>query len=131
MPVQGDFATTENFFYTRNDLSLPLPSDFDTMEGQARAICGKALQPSQQDISAMESGTANAGNPLHCFALSYQVSFLRALGVPTARGVKVKVMRKINGGDVDWALGAALMQALAGKRNRRGFPDHVQLATLL
>merc|ERR1712203_517407 len=61
----------------------------------------------------MHSGNADAGNPKTCFALSYQTMLLKALKASNP-GIDVRVAHKINGGDVDWALGAALVHFLQG-----------------
>merc|ERR1712187_1084412 len=58
--------------------------------------------------SDMKAGKANPSNPNECFGLCFQVALLEALKAPTTEGLTVQIVRKINGGDVDWALGAAL-----------------------
>merc|ERR1712110_189990 len=65
-----------------------------------------------EEQQAMASGTADANKPNACFGLTYQVGLLAALGAPKIKGVSVEIMRKINGGDVDWALGAAITHTL-------------------
>jgi len=87
----------------RNDLGMPMLSDMAAMESQAREACGS---------TPAEAGKADAGRSDGCFALSYQAELLRALGAPTAKGVSVSIANSVGGGDVDWALGAALLHIM-------------------
>jgi hypothetical protein len=78
------------------------------MEGAASKSCAdmpKSLFPKEDD---MKEGKANPVDPKHCFGLSFQAALIRALRIPGTAGVKVDIARKINGGDLDWALGAAV-----------------------
>mmetsp|Transcript_126265 Transcript_126265/g.403585 ORF Transcript_126265/g.403585 Transcript_126265/m.403585 type:complete len:114 (-) Transcript_126265:296-637(-) len=58
-----------------------------------------------------------------CFALSYEASLLKALKVWEI-GATVKIVHKINGADVDWALGAALVHFLQGNAE----PESVEVS---
>jgi len=120
LPVRGPFAATENFFYVRKELSLTLKDELRPSDTEASDACSKAMVAVPAEISSMEEGSADAGRPTQCFALSYQNALLQALKIPTTPGVKVQVMRKINGGDVDWALGAALVHFLQSRANGNG-----------
>merc|ERR1719433_1036026 len=102
-PLSGQFMATENFFHVHNALSLPLHGGLADMSSAAKDVCARALAPRPGKPAAMESS---------CFNLSYQVSLLRALGARPDLGVGVDVVHRINGGDVDWVLGAALVRAL-------------------
>ncbi|CAE7195518.1 APY5 [Symbiodinium natans] len=102
LPVRGRFAATENFYYVRNDLQLPDKEGVCPTEAEAKAVCGKSLQDSAGDRA--------------CFALSYQLAFLGALKAVDVPGIEIEVQRKINGGDIDWALGAALAHLLSTPR---------------
>merc|ERR1711879_1086589 len=51
-----------------------------------------------------------------CFSLSYQLAFLSAVNALNG-GNEVQVKRKINGGDIDWALGAALVHLLQTRQS--------------
>ncbi|CAJ1428114.1 unnamed protein product [Effrenium voratum] len=93
---RGSMIATENFFYVRKDLNLQAEGVCPS-EAEAREACGKDLA----------GGTSERG----CFALSYQRAFLSALQA-LDQGTQVQVKRKINGGDIDWALGAALAHLL-------------------
>lgn len=97
LPLRGSMVATENFFYVRNNLGLPQKEAVRPTDAEAQATCSAPWPP------ALESG---------CFGLSYQVSLLGAL---KASGDTVKVQRKINGGDIDWAIGAALVHLLDGR----------------
>jgi hypothetical protein len=106
--VHGAFAATENFFYVRNDLKIALDGNIDAMEAAASKGCSdlpKSYLPQEAD---MKEGKANPSDPKHCFGLSFQAALIRALRIPGRAGVKVDIARKINGGDLDWALGAAV-----------------------
>jgi len=110
LPLRGSFAATENFFYARSGAALG-DGDGSLLLNDAKLVCSQEMNLSEEEISKMESGDADAGRPSTCFALSYQAALLKALKAPSAFGA-VRVMRQINGGDVDWALGVALMQLL-------------------
>lgn len=97
LPLRGSLVATENFFYVRNDLGLPQKEGVRPTDVEAQAACSQSWSP------AHENG---------CFGLSYQVSLLLSL---KAGGDIVKVQRKIKGGDIDWAIGAALVHLLDGR----------------
>ncbi|CAE7354571.1 APY5, partial [Symbiodinium pilosum] len=107
LPVRGHFAATENFYYVRNDLQLPNKEGVCPTDAEAKEVCGKSLADSAADRA--------------CFALSYQLAFLGALGAVDVPGIEVEVQRKINGGDIDWALGAALAHLLSSRVEPAGF----------
>lgn len=104
LPLKGgEYIATENFFYVQADLALGLEGTLlnsRTLESVAEKDCAKTVKG--QDHSADT-----------CFALSYQASLLKVLKTEE-RGASVKIARTINGGDVDWALGAALLHYLQG-----------------
>jgi len=117
LPIRGELVATENFFYARNSLSLPLQATPSAMQEAAKYACGQSKTPAPVELENMKKGVADPGKPNECFGLSYQAALLDALKVPRTVGVKVQIMRQINGGDVDWALGAALMHVI-GKKSR-------------
>jgi len=112
LPLRGKFACTENFFYVRSNEALPISGGLASMDAQAGEICSRALVPTPEQAAIMDSGK-EPDRPNSCFGLSYQVVLLQQLGAPTLPGVEVVIQRKINGGDIDWALGAALVHGLA------------------
>lgn len=118
LPLRGQFAATENFFYVRNDAKMPLLSSQTSMQEAAKFVCSLAEKNEDREIERMKAG--NVSRPKACFALSYQAALLEVLKVHTSVGVKLEIARQINGGDVDWALGAALMHSIA---NTRGTSD--------
>jgi len=109
LALRGRFVATENFFYLREDLKLPLDADVTAMKDAAKVGCETALNPSVELEAAMRAGTADPMKQKACFGLSYQVALLETLRASTSPSVQVKIARNINGGDIDWALGAALM----------------------
>jgi len=134
VPLAGTFVATENFFYSQADKKLGL-QDRDVQQGAfeagAETVCAAVLTPTEEERAAMEKGTASAVEPKHCFALAYQAMLLKALKVP-APAVPVRVVRQIRGGDVDWALGAALIHHLQGHAARQvGLPAWVPVVLLL
>ena len=48
-----------------------------------------------------------------CYAISYQNQLLEALKATKANGVDVDIIHQLNGADVDWALGAAVVQYIS------------------
>lgn len=118
LPVRGVLAATENFFYVRDRLSLALSAEPADMHSASTATCAAAWTPE-----------AGEGGAAACFALSYQEALLQALRVPTTPGVRVEIKRQINGGDVDWALGAALMHAIGEGRGSDQDHDVLRLTT--
>jgi len=96
LPVRGSLIATENFFYVRQDLKFSNLEGVPPSQAEATEICGKDL------ASSVEKA---------CFSLSYQLAFLSAVKA-FDEGIDVQVKRKINGGDIDWALGAALVHLM-------------------
>ena len=99
-PVRGQFIAIENFWYVRNDLKLPFDASPD-----ARA---KAVE------KACEENTASVNldkpkKPKSCFALSYQNALFDALKARKSDGADIEIIHELNGADVDWALGAAIV----------------------
>ena len=99
-PVRGKFIAIENFWYVRNDLKLP----FDA-SSSARAKAAK---------TACEDNTASANldkpkKPKSCFALSYQNALFDTLKARKSDGADIEIIHELNGADVDWALGAAIV----------------------
>lgn len=117
LPLVGPFVATENFFYVQDKLALKLE---DTVVGQAKleevaqSACSAKLEPTAEERASMERGAADAGNPNSCFALSYQAALLQTFQI-AIRNLEVRIAHKINGGDVDWALGAALVHFLQAR----------------
>mmetsp|Transcript_4979 Transcript_4979/g.12104 ORF Transcript_4979/g.12104 Transcript_4979/m.12104 type:complete len:491 (-) Transcript_4979:225-1697(-) len=112
----GNFIATENFFYVQKDVSMGFEDRIvreSDWEAAAESTCKAPLKPTEQQVADMHSGNADAGNPKTCFGLSYQGMLLRALKA-SSPGIDVRVAHKVNGGDVDWALGAALVHFLQG-----------------
>jgi len=130
LPLRGQFIATENFFYTQNDLSLSLDGNFidpDVLEAAAAWACKRPYGATDSDVSAMATGKSNPNTPNWCFGMIYQARLLYALKVPVgaAEGeVKVRIAHQINGGDVDWALGAALVHYLAELKAEGGWEPH-------
>lgn len=97
--LHGPFIATENFYYTRADLNLPLGSQQISpaaMSSLAETECSRQFE-------------GISGDPNHasfCFALSYQARVLSALNVPHDQ---MMIANKIHGHQIGWALGAALM----------------------
>eukprot|EP00929_Paragymnodinium_shiwhaense_P089491 TRINITY_DN49631_c0_g1_i1.p1 TRINITY_DN49631_c0_g1~~TRINITY_DN49631_c0_g1_i1.p1 ORF type:complete len:496 (+),score=55.18 TRINITY_DN49631_c0_g1_i1:158-1645(+) len=99
VPLSGRFIGIENFVYALSDLSLPLSTNFDETVAASKTACSTAVTDPDN----------SPDDPKACFALSYHVALLRALKSPQF-GVNVRVTKQISGADVDWALGAALVQ---------------------
>lgn len=108
LQLRGHLVATENFFYVRDNLKLPLDGAVHVMKEAAEKGCQR-IAPSADEEAAMQGGTADVSKPNGCFGLSYQVALLDALQVTYRPGVHVEIARQIKGGDIDWALGAALM----------------------
>merc|ERR1712241_1179507 len=72
-PLHGSFVATENFYYVRKHLSLPLVGDIEATRDAARDVC-RRNQTLSADEAAVESGTADVGKPNECFALSYMAA---------------------------------------------------------
>jgi hypothetical protein len=108
MSLRGRFVGTENFFYVRNDLKIPLDGRLPAMKEAAKAACEASISPSEEEEAAMRDGSADPYKHKGCFGLSYQAALLETLKAAGAPGVEVDIARTINGGDIDWALGAAL-----------------------
>jgi len=101
--LRGQFVATENFFYVRSDLKLPLDGDIVAMKEAAKTTCEMRLD---------ELGTSDSSKQKHCFGLSFQAALLDSLRVSMIPGVRVQIARSINGGDIDWAVGAAVVHFL-------------------
>ncbi len=98
--LQGPFYATENFFYVRDDVSTYSGMDREkTMMIQNVNLVGSNIC-SNKNIQD-EDGK-------YCFALAYQNVFLEKIGGLKLRNPP-KVTRTVNGGEVDWALGAAVV----------------------
>jgi len=105
-PLTGKFLATQNFFFGRRDLGLPMFSGARDMEEASQTACAKKVELPSKD----------PGQPNTCFGLSYQLIFLRSLGLASRPpGVSVEIANAVKGGDVDWALGAALVHILEAK----------------
>jgi len=107
--LEGRFIATENFYYTRNDLGLPLLGDTGAMEAVTDQVCSSASPPPPP---------IGAEDPKHCFALAYQAALIKALRRNSGEGddatpMIVDILRQINGGEIDWALGAAVEHVIA------------------
>lgn len=106
--VRGPFVATENFFYVRKDVATAI-GVLDSTGSDEKGACAKSMTPTNEEVTKMQLGSADAGKPNYCFGLSYQAELLTALKAFSVTGVEVEVKRQINGGDIDWALGAALL----------------------
>jgi len=116
LPLRGaDFVATESFFYTQDDLALGL-EDRTLGEGVLETAAGRTCK------IVFDRG-ADKKLAEMCFALSYEASLLKALKVWEI-GATVKIVHKINGADVDWALGAALVHFLQGNAE----PESVEVS---
>jgi hypothetical protein len=111
VPLGGRFVATENFIHVVRELKSPLPTNFEETLLAGVEACSMTV--------AAEAASADAGKPNNCFGLSYQVEFLQALKAEERPGVSVRRMRQVGGADVDWALGAALIQSLQASRQGR------------
>jgi len=118
--LKGRFVATENFVHALKELSLPPPQDFASVAAAAKIACSRRWEPTNAEVAAMEGGSADIGKPNNCFGLSYQTVLLRTLDVPSRPDVTVHVAGQINGGDIEWALGAALIQALDARIPHKG-----------
>jgi len=114
MPLRGNFVATENFFYVRNDLNLPMDGNMAAMKDAAKNTCAKPLSLSPEQEAVMLAGTADPSKQKSCFGLSFQVALLDALRVS-----QVQIAHTINGGDIDWALGAALVHFLESDMSQK------------
>jgi len=108
-PLHDHFVATENFFHTQADMKLGLDArdeiTADDLEAAGVTACSTAIDPSSSE---------DPSSPKHCFSLAYQSVLLQKLKASKLPGVKVKIAKSINGGDIDWAVGAALIHYLAG-----------------
>lgn len=109
LPVRGNMVATENFFYVRHGLRLPLDGDISAMKEAADKWCGTRITFSEAETARMRDGRTHPFKEKNCFALSYQAALMDALKASHRPGVKVQIARQINGADIDWAMGAALM----------------------
>lgn len=103
-PLRGKLLATENFFYLRQNLKLPMLADSQAVADAARTVCSTQAQPH-----------AN-----YCFGLSYQSALLQTLRGAAAPGLQVEIANTINGSAADWALGAALVHVLQSLPHRDG-----------
>lgn len=124
-PLRGRILATQNFFYLRERLKLPIDANKSAVENAARTACTRPIKPPAKQLSEMESGSADANDPNYCFGFSYQSVLLQALQVGSTPGIEMEITNTINGGDADWALGAALVHSL---RNIQQNPDGLQRA---
>jgi len=115
--LKGSFVATENFYYIRNDLNLPLLGQPKKMEEAAQSVCQRNFTGDFDEL------------PKHCFALAYQAALIQALQRKTPHGslfeqnpniasedVSLEIVRLINGGEVDWAVGAAVVHIIQASR---------------
>jgi len=107
MRLVGSFVATENFFYTQADEKLGWEDramsvlDFDVA---VQTACKKPVEKPEKDPNS----------PKQCFALAYQGELLKALIKAEPDAVEVRIRHQINGGDIDWALGAAIIHYIQG-----------------
>jgi len=108
--LEGSFIATENFFYIRNDI-LPEIAPLSAMDLSEDVVTKLGQQVCTE---VMESSSKIEDPNKYCFAIAYQSVLLEQVGAvgehtPT-------VTRTINGADVDWAVGAAVVNYI--ERNR-------------
>merc|ERR1712129_205708 len=117
LSLRGQFVATENFFYLREDYKLPMDASITAMKDVAKDNCAKPMSPTVEQEAAMTAGkpSSNPSNQKSCFGFCYQAALLEALGATTQPGVEVQIARQIKGGDIDWALGAALVHFIDNK----------------
>jgi hypothetical protein len=128
LALRGAMAATENFFYVRSDLKLPLDGNIKEMRKAAVSGCSTAMQPTDADKADMEAGKANPSQPNACFGLSFQAALMDVFKADTIAGLQVQIARKINGGDIDWAMGAALKHFIDSGLAAGAQPDQLPLA---
>eukprot|EP00927_Polykrikos_kofoidii_P066705 TRINITY_DN62262_c0_g1_i1.p1 TRINITY_DN62262_c0_g1~~TRINITY_DN62262_c0_g1_i1.p1 ORF type:complete len:497 (+),score=51.77 TRINITY_DN62262_c0_g1_i1:44-1492(+) len=107
--LHGHFVGNENFFYVRDELSLPMNGDETSMRAAAVGTCDHTLNADVNGVKALE----NPLKPRGCFALSYQLAFLQSLHVFEDPSFEINFAHKINGGEVGWPLGAAVVHVMA------------------
>lgn len=102
----GFYAATENFIHVQNDLSMELenkPVNHDMLQKKAEKGCSIKISRAGSDLKKVNA----------CFGLVYEAAFLQALRA-SERNADTRVVRKIRGADIDWALGAAIVHFLQG-----------------
>lgn len=110
--LRGEFIATENFFYIRNDLKSAC--DENIMDLASAAVVGSS-------VCADEFGRFGALDPDNrgCFAFAYQSTFLKQIGAVGSHTPTVR--REIDGNELDWAVGAAIVH----------FVDHAGMLKML
>ena len=106
-PLHGHFIAIENFWYVRNDLNLPMKWGKDERN--------KAIHKACETTTVAESNLNKPKDPKGCFALSYQNALIDTLKTRKENGAEVEIIHEINGADVDWALGAAIVHSIKKK----------------
>ncbi len=101
-PLRGHFIAIENFWYVRNDLKLPMDLSTDARQKAVQKACESTTVTENKDIK----------KPKECFALSYHSALIDTLKARKENGADVEVIHELNGADVDWALGVAIVQSI-------------------
>eukprot|EP00943_MAST-04B_sp_MAST-4B-sp1_P006713 g6713.t1 len=101
-PLRGHFIAIENFWYVRNDLKLPMDLSPDARQKAVKLACESTTVAENKDSK----------KPKACFALSYHSALIDTLKARKEDGADVEVIHELNGADVDWALGAAIVQSI-------------------
>jgi len=103
---QGNFIAIENFFYSRNGFENTQAENLKlepaTMEELATRACAKSY-----------TSPLDENDEKRCFALTYQGLLLKYLGMVN---LDVRIAHEIEGSEVDWALGAALVSYMENKQ---------------
>eukprot|EP00927_Polykrikos_kofoidii_P067674 TRINITY_DN63122_c0_g1_i1.p1 TRINITY_DN63122_c0_g1~~TRINITY_DN63122_c0_g1_i1.p1 ORF type:complete len:505 (-),score=58.27 TRINITY_DN63122_c0_g1_i1:150-1664(-) len=107
--LHGHFIATEKFFWVRKNVPLFFKADQAEMLSAAVGSCKQTRNVEIHDAQASEDPL----EPRSCFALSYQLALLQSLNAFNS-DVKIAIAHEIHGGYVEWALGAALAQMMAG-----------------
>jgi len=114
LPLRGAFAASVNFYWVQHGASQRWEErdqvDAADFQRAGEQFCSQAMQPTAQERSRMESGQADPMQPNSCFGLAHQAAFLNALNTSNASEFTMRVARQINGSDLDWALGAAIVE---------------------
>jgi len=111
-PLRGRILATQNFFYLRDRLRLPLDASVPAVDNAAQTACTRPIKLPAKELMDMESGSADANVPNFCFGLSYQSVLLQALQKSATPGAEMEIANTIGGAEADWALGAALVHSL-------------------
>jgi len=131
VPLVGSFVATENFFYTQADEKLGWEDRVMSISDFAAGVektCGHDLP--EEEARKMASGGGDPASPKYCFALAYQGELLKALKA-ISNDVNVRIRHQINGGDIDWALGAAIIHYIQGHPVPPSLPPWTLLLLLL